>query len=205
MELFAAQVLAAIDHAGAERFALVGFSLGAAVAAQIAADHPERVRALGLIAGFAQADPRLRLQFDLWRDLIARDRAAMARLVLLTGFSPDALTSWGAPAVAQAVQETVDTQNWEGMARQTAVNLTLDVRPALARIKAPTLSIGCRHDHMVPPAHAKALATAIAGAAYRELPTGHLAPMERPDLTAAVLRDALSITGEDAVLPDAGV
>lgn len=172
VETFAAQVLAAVDHAGFARFALVGFSLGAAVALQIAADHPDRVSALVLIAGFAAPDPRLRLQFELWRELIASDRAAMARLVLLTGFSPQALSSWGDEGVGQALRDTIDGQNWPGMARQTEVDLALDVSPAIARISAPTLAIGCSHDHMVPPAHSRALAAAIPGASYAELPTG---------------------------------
>ncbi|NVK35611.1 MAG: alpha/beta fold hydrolase [Rhodobacteraceae bacterium] len=183
VDYLAAQVLAAADDAGAERFALAGFSLGAAVAAWIASNHPKRVTKLMLIAGFAKPDPRLKLQFELWRDLIATDREAMARLVLLTGVNPDQLSSWGFEGVDQALQETVEGQNWHGMARQVELDLTLDVGDAIARITAPTLVIGCTHDHMVPPAHSRALAAAIGGASYIEFPTGHLAPMERPDLT----------------------
>lgn len=189
---FAKQVMAAVADAGVTEFAVVGFSLGAAIATQIAADHPDRLRQLTLIAGFAAPDPRLTMQFTLWRDLIATDPAAMARLVLLTGFSPEALSAWGTEGVAQALRDTLATQNWTGMARQIAVDLSLDVREAVARIRTPTLVIGCRHDHMVPPAHSKALAGAIPNARYVELPTGHLAPMERPELVAHEIRAALT-------------
>ncbi|MEJ8475072.1 alpha/beta fold hydrolase [Roseibium algae] len=189
---FAAQVLAAVDHAGIQRFALVGFSLGAAVAAHIAAAHSERISALVLISGFAKPDPRLKVQFELWRDLIRSDREAMARLVLLTGFSPDGLSSWGFEGVEQAVRNMVETQNWDGMSRQTEVDLALDVDDALKRIEAPTLVVGGSHDHMVPPAHAKSLAASISGASYLELPTGHLAPIESPDLIAETINVFLS-------------
>ncbi|WP_323012008.1 alpha/beta fold hydrolase [Castellaniella sp.] len=58
LDLLAAQVLAAAQAAGADRFDLVGFSLGACVAAQLAATHPGRVRSLTLLAGFSHGqDP----------------------------------------------------------------------------------------------------------------------------------------------------
>ena len=187
----AAQVLATADDAGLARFSLCGFSLGAAVAARIAADHPDRVDALILIAGFLRCCPRLTMQFLLWRDLIATDRKSMARHILLTGFSPDALSSWGDEAIGQAVEDIVATQNWAGMARQTELDLTLDISDTPAKIAAPTLVVGTTHDHMVPASHGKAIAASIAGAAYAELPTGHLVPMERPDLTSATIRQFL--------------
>lgn len=192
LDYLASQILAAVDQAGVGRFALVGFSLGAAIAMRIAADHPDRISHLVLMAGFVRLDPRLKIQFELWRDLIASDRKAMARLVLLTGFSPDALSSWGFEGVDDAVRETVDTQAWSGMARQVEVDLTLDVSDAVEKIVAPTLVIGATHDHMVPPAHSRLLAASIKGASYVELPTGHLAPMERPDLTASEIGDFLA-------------
>src|SRR4051794_13458023 len=45
-----AQVDGAARHAGSEVYDIVGFSLGAVVAAQLAADRPERVRRMVLIA-----------------------------------------------------------------------------------------------------------------------------------------------------------
>lgn len=192
LEYLCEQIMSVANHEGLNRFSIAGFSLGAAVAAQIAADHPNRINSLILIAGFAKPDPRLKIEFELWRDLIATNRLAMARLVLLTGFGPDALSSWGFEAVDQAARDIVATQNWEGMARQVELDLTLDISDVPERITAPTLVIGSIHDHMVPPSHSKALRNAIKGASYVELPTGHLAPMERPDLTSQEIRRFLS-------------
>lgn len=183
-----AQVVAAADAAGAETFHLLGFSLGAALAAKIAGDHPDRVRSLILLASFrSSGDARLKLQFELWRDLIATDRQAMARLIVLTGFSPDALAMLGADGVAQAVADTLAGTDWDGMTRQVELDLSINVTESVARITAPSLIIGCTHDHMVPPSHAKALAAAIPSARYAELATGHLAPMEQPEAFAELV------------------
>ena len=181
IDALAAQVVAAARAAGTVPFDLVGFSLGAAVAAKIAADHPDNVRSVVLLAGFASGcDPRLKLQFRLWRELIDSDREALARIVLLTGFSPAFLSSLGDEAIEAAVQEIVAGNNWPGMARQVDLDLVADVRAEAARIIRPTLVIGCTHDHMVPSAHAKELARLIPGAIYAELDSGHLAPLEKP-------------------------
>ncbi|MCB0559552.1 MAG: alpha/beta fold hydrolase [Rhodobacteraceae bacterium] len=184
----AGQVLAAAEAAGAGRFHLMGFSLGAAIAARIAGAHPERVRALVLLAGFQSGgDTRMALQFGLWRDLIARDRAAMARLILLTGFSPEALAGWSAAARDAALADILETTDWEGMARQVALDEIIDVSASVRAIRVPTLVIGCAEDQMVPVAHARGLARDIPGAVYAELPTGHLAPLEQPAALAEMV------------------
>jgi len=184
----AAQVVAAATAAGAVPFDLVGFSLGAAVAIQIAADYPHLVRKVVLLGAFLDGtDARQRMQFGLWNDLIRTDRPAMARLVLLTGFSPPFLSSLGSAGIADAVASIVAGNDWEGMARQVDLDLTIDVAPAARRIEKPVLVVGCTYDHMVPPAQARDVAAAIPGARYAELPTGHLAALEQPDAFVALL------------------
>ncbi len=185
----AEQVLAAASAAGQQRFDLVGFSLGAVVAAHIAAEHPERVRSLVLVAGFAGGpESRSQLQFGLWRDLIARDREAMARLILLTGFSPAFLSSLSHEELAKRQAAVLKFTNWPGMLRQTELDLRLDIRNEVARIGVPTRVIGCAQDQMVPPALVRELAASIAGADYLEIDSGHLVPLERPqELAEAIL------------------
>jgi len=177
------QVLAAAEAAGAVPFDLLGFSLGAAVALKLAAEHPDKVRRLVLLGGFAgSADARLQLEFHLWRALIERgDHDTLARLVLLSGFSPAYISRLDDATVAATVAEIVATTDWPGMARQVALDLTLELGAEAGRIRNPTLVIGCTLDHMVPPAHAQALAARIPGATYASLASGHLAPVEQPD------------------------
>lgn len=188
----AAQVIAAARAANATPFDLVGFSLGASLAAYIAAEYPDDVRAVVLLAGFASGeDGRMQLEFGLWRDLIRSDRRAMARLVLLTGFSPDFLASLDLQQIEENIEAIVAGNQWEGMGRQVELDLSLDVSEQIKHITKPTLVIGCTHDHMVPPAHARALAAAISGARYAELNSGHLAPLERPDEFTQLVTDFL--------------
>ena len=190
LPLLASQVMAAADAAGLDAFDVAGYSLGACIAVQMAADHPGRVRSLTLLGGLISGDDvRLQLEFGLWQHLIHTDRPALARLILLTGFSPDFLASWSPQQIEETLQLILEGNWWEGMARQVALDLTLDIRALLPAVSCPTLVIGCEHDQMVPPAHARALAAAIARARYAELPAGHLAPLECPGAFVSMLRD----------------
>lgn len=190
--MLAAQIVAAAQAAGTVPFDLVGFSLGAAVATFIAAEYPTLVRSVVLLAGFASSeDARQKMQFELWRELIRSDHSSMARLVLLTGFSPAFLSGLGNAAMAENIEAIVRNNNWEGMARQVELDLTIDVRDQARRIEKPVLVIGCTHDHMVPSAHARQLATLIPGAKYAEMETGHLALLEQPARFVELVSDFL--------------
>lgn len=103
----AAQVVAAATGAGAERFDLVGFSLGSAVATFIAAEYPNMVQALVLLAGFVETDARQKLQFETWRDFIDADRSTMARLTLLSGLSASHLNQLDPASIRATTQNVV--------------------------------------------------------------------------------------------------
>lgn len=188
----AAQVVAAAEAADAVPFDVVGFSLGAAVAVVIAANFPSSVRSVVLLGGFASSkDPRQKMQFELWRDLIQFDRTLMARLVLLTGFSSDFLSGLEETLIAENVEAIVRDNNWEGMARQVELDLTIDVGDFARRITQPALVIGCAHDHMVPAAHARQLAKLVPNSRYVEMATGHLAALEQPEIFIRLVLDFL--------------
>ncbi|APZ51316.1 alpha/beta fold hydrolase [Salipiger abyssi] len=194
LDRLADQVLAAADHAGVETFDLAGFSLGAAVALRIAARHPDRVRRLVSLGGFVTGgDPRSRLQFDHWVELAGRDREALARLILLTGFSADFVAGMG--DLDAVVAQMVEVTHWEGMARQAMLDKIVDVSADLAAIRAPTLVLGNRHDQMVPPSASVALAAGIAGARLGWIDGPHLSPMECPEAVAAAIAGFLGASG----------
>lgn len=189
--VLAAQVVAAASAAGAVPFDLVGFSLGSAVATFIAAEYPDVVRSLVLLAGFVETDARQELQFGLWRDLIDADRSAMARLMLLSGFSPAHLAGFDTASLSTLTEDVVAAVNWSGMRRQVELDLVVDTRDQARRIELPTLIIGCERDQMVPIAHAKELAALIPGARYAQMSCGHLALMESPDEFVGLVLDFL--------------
>ena len=191
--MLAEQVVAAAEHAGATPFDLVGYSLGASVAIHIAAEFPSLVRSLVSLSGFADAaDSRQQMQWELWHDLIREDRKMMARMLLLTGFSPEFLARMKQADVENVIEQIVETNNWDGMARQVELDRTLDVRDQAARITKPALVIGCTYDYMVPPVHSRRIAELIPNARYAEIETGHLSTLERPDQVAEMISNFIS-------------
>src|SRR5690606_34794852 len=166
----AEQVLAAARDAGLESFDLVGYSLGAAVAVHLAVTHPQAVRRLVLVAGFAHAaDSRMRLQFDLWRRLAVHDRRSFCEMAMLTGFSPPFVAALDASATEALLLAGLEGNRWDGLTRQIDLCAAVDLRAALPGVAQPTLVLGCVHDHMVPAAHARELARQIPGARYAEI------------------------------------
>ena len=59
---------------------------------------------------------------------------------------------------------------------------TVDLTPEYAKIQAPTLVIGAKHDSQRPPETAKRVAEAIRGAKYVLADTGHFMNLETPQL-----------------------
>ena len=193
VERLAGQVIGAVQAAGLESFDLAGYSLGSALATHIAASHPQRVRSLTLLAGFANGrDTRFALQSALWRDLISHDPRSFAGLIILTGLSPQVVSAFSEEELKFWIDAICENNDWDGIRRQINLDSRLDISPLLPKIQAPTLSIGCAHDHMVPPHHARALADAIPGAKYAELASGHLAPFEQPEAFVTLLLDFIS-------------
>jgi len=186
LDRLAGQVLAAVDHAGVESFDLLGFSLGAAVAARLAARQPDRIERLVLVGGFVTgADPRSQMQFRHWADLARRDPASLARLMLLTGFSRAFLA--GIDDMESVVAEMVASSNWQGIARQAELDLQVDVSSDLADIRAHTLVLGNQQDQMVDPKASIALADGIGRTTLDWIDGPHLALMETPKPIAELL------------------
>jgi 3-oxoadipate enol-lactonase len=186
---FADRVVAAAQASGRDRFDLVGYSLGAAVATFIAAQYPEMVRSLVLVSGFSYGgDPRMRLQFDLWLHLARTDKIALGKLLLVSGLSREFLSAFDENTVNGIIQSFVAMSDWPQIEQNIRVDLTVDVREQARKIKAPTLAITGNYDQIVPPFYTQELADSIPTAKRVGIPTGHLSFLERPvDLASAML------------------
>jgi 3-oxoadipate enol-lactonase len=186
---FADRVVAAARAGGGRRFDLVGYSLGAAVAAFIAAEYPGMVRSLVLVSGFSYGgDPRMRLQFDLWLHLARTDKIALGKLLLVSGLSPEFLSVFDENTIDGIIQSFVAMSDWPLIEQNIRVDLAVDVREQAQKIKAQTLSIAGKYDQIVPTFYTQELADLILTAQRAEIPSGHLSFLEKPvDLASAML------------------
>ncbi|MFC3321802.1 alpha/beta fold hydrolase [Mesorhizobium cantuariense] len=171
--MFADDVLAAADAAGLDRFVAGGISMGAAIALQLAARHPDRVTGLVLVRpawAFAAAPQNMRPYAEA-AELIrsrpldeARDIfAASATAARLRTEAPDNLASLlgffareNAAVFAEVMQAIAN--DGLGVTRAAAAGLAL-----------PTLVIGSGVDLVHPLATAHSLADAIPNAASAEV------------------------------------
>jgi pimeloyl-ACP methyl ester carboxylesterase len=191
VELLAAQIAgAAADASGGRPVDLVGFSLGAVVAAAVAATRPELIRRLVLVAGWpGPDDARHHLAVDLWARLERTDHDLFNRFLQVIAFSPPFLSAIGPAGVTQLVENGPPIT--PGMRRHIEVDRQADIRSLLPDITAPTLVIGLTRDYVVPVEQVRRLHQAIAGSQYAEIDTGHVVVFERPEEFVGVVRKFL--------------
>lgn len=177
------EVLAAADHAGLTEFHLAGHSLGSAVATQLAATHPDRVRSLALHAGWVHTTTRMATELRYWLTLLRLDAAhgstLFCELLLLTALGPRFWRSVTPSQYALVLAEFAAGLA-PGTDRQTEVDLAVDLTDRLAAITAPTLVLASAHDQIIPPEQQQVLLAGIANARYAEIDAGHGAPAEDP-------------------------
>ena len=169
-EAFVDDLECVVDAAGVERFDLLGISQGASVAIAYAVRHPERVRRLLIVGGYAagwatRGDP----------EEIAR-REAMITLTEI-GWGADhpayrqLFTNLYIPeGTAEQVQWFNDVQKMTASA-ENAVKLQralalIDVRDLLPKVTVPTLIVHVKDDQVVPFAAGEYLAKHIPGAVF---------------------------------------
>lgn len=91
LEELTAQVGELIRGLGLRRPHLVGYSLGAVVAADFAGSHPDSVGRLVLLAGWARTDAQQQLRNDLWFRLRGSDEESLREFITLSVFGPEFL------------------------------------------------------------------------------------------------------------------
>ena len=173
-------VAAVIEAAGRNEAALVGHSMGSAIALTAAARHPALVRRLALLGAATR--------FAVHPDLMGAARAGAE-------LAPQLMAFWGLGAHAQlgghvapglwltqAAQRLIE----QGLHRSLAVDLEACSRwkaEAHAKaVRAPALVIAGSADRMTTAREARAVAGLIAGARLEILEgAGHMMMLEQPD------------------------
>ncbi|VXC28873.1 alpha/beta fold hydrolase [Aeromicrobium sp. 9AM] len=158
-------IAAVTDALGMTRFDVLGFSLGAAVAAQWAAEHPDTVSRLVLYGGWPAGAE------------IGDDDSRRHVLGLISthwGLGSDLLANLFAPEADAGTRLAFADYQRAASSAETAAALLglaydLDVRLALPRIQAPTLVLHRREDQAAPIALGRDLAAGIPGAELVEL------------------------------------
>lgn len=175
---------AAILAEGPAAFVLVGASYGASVALSIALSAPNRVRALVLVACDARA---ARIGGP---DLAAGLRASAQSVIdMLAGLVVRTNHTVAADRFRQMAQRVgPDT----GAAQATAAAGRPDFVARLGELPMPVLLLWGADDPIMPVEQGRQLAAAIPNARLVVLPDcGHLPTLERPQDSAAAIRDFL--------------
>jgi pimeloyl-ACP methyl ester carboxylesterase len=189
VDLLVEQVAAVTSDAATGPADVVGFSLGAVVAASLAARQPELVRRLVLVAGWSHsADARLQLGLRTWARVMDLDPELASAHGPLMAFSPGFLSGLGDGGLA----ELRSGKPAPGTRLQVDLTSRVDIRDDLPRITAPTLVIGCALDYLIPVQHARDLHRAIPHSRYLELNSGHVVFHENPAELVSAIRSFLS-------------
>jgi 3-oxoadipate enol-lactonase/4-carboxymuconolactone decarboxylase len=167
-------------------FAYAGVSVGGAVGLQLLLDHPDRVTAAALVCTGARIGDA-----DSWSTRVDQVKASGT-----SGLVSASAERWFAPgfmeqhpsrasALLHALADAADA----GYAQVCGALAAFDVRDRLGEITQPVLAIGGAADPVTPPALLQQIAEQVKDGRLAILDhASHLAPAERPDLVARLIR-----------------
>jgi len=192
----ASDVLAIADEEGFDRFHVAGHSMGGLIAQAVALRRPERVLSLALLCTFLHGRDAARLTPDIiWAGLRTRiGTRAMRRRAFMRLVMPDTYLSRAAPTLAGDLAGLFG----HDLADQPPIVMTqlraasrFDASAQLGALAGiPTLVVAATYDRIALPRYGRALAEAIPGARYQEIPdAGHACPIQCAGQVNALLVD----------------
>ncbi|HEY4690610.1 MAG TPA: alpha/beta fold hydrolase [Anaerolineae bacterium] len=164
-----------LDALKIERAAIVGHSMGGAIAQQFGLTYPARTAALILVATGA----RLRVAPQLLKST-ASDLPAAVELISHLEWGPGTPEQMIRLGRQQLLANRIEVLHGDYLACNA-----FDVMERLGDIRAPTLVIGGTADQMTPPKYASTLAERIPGAQLALVEgAGHMVMLEREEAVA---------------------
>lgn len=163
----ARDAIAVLDEAGVESAHIVGFSMGGAIAQELAIDYPDRVKKLVLIGTFPWLDERLkaanRSRIKVREQLSVEDytRANFPNVYTSRDYDQPGLIEG---IIERVVANAAAAQPNDAFARQSDAIRDYDSRERLKNVRAETLVICGEEDYLCPPWQSRLIADAIPGA-----------------------------------------
>ncbi|TMR01090.1 alpha/beta fold hydrolase [Actinomadura soli] len=187
---YATALVAFLDRLGLPSWHLVGSSMGALIAAAIAAAHPDRVESLLLTApatGAGRTPQTRQAELTARADLIALGPERMAET------RAPQLIAGNAPGPLRAVKEATRALDPAAYMQAAHALASGDLLTCTPHIRARTLVVCGTADKVAPPDdHARPISDAIPGSELILLPDlGHVIELESPgELAALITRHA---------------
>jgi pimeloyl-ACP methyl ester carboxylesterase/DNA-binding CsgD family transcriptional regulator len=184
-------VAAVVAAAGVERYDVMGSSLGAPVAIEWAARHPDSVARLVLYGGWARGE-------DIAPPAVREHVVGLVRSHW--GLGADVLTDIFAPDASSGTRSALAGYQRHASSAETAADLLalcyrIDVTGSLGKVDVPTLVLHREQDRAAPADQARLMAARIPAAQVRILPgRSHLPYTGDADALIAVIRDFLGLT-----------
>ncbi|MFD7083151.1 alpha/beta fold hydrolase [Streptomyces sp. NPDC059918] len=195
LDLVADALARELDRQGAGEVALAGCSMGGYVAMAFLRRHPDRVRALALLAARSTADGAEaaagRLRFA---EAVLDDSARPGLVTATTPSLLGATTRARRPDLPARVTDLALAARPRSVAwAQRAIAARTDSTAALRAMEVPAVVVIGAEDGLVSLDEACATAGTLRHGRLAVLPgVGHLAPLEAPEATAEILADLLA-------------
>lgn len=192
-----ADTAAVIEHFGGPAF-VVGTSMGARIAQELALVRPELVRAAAMLGTYARPTPLITAYNEGEKALIDAGQqlpeAFHAAITAHMNLSPATL------ADDRSARDWIDIIGFGGQGQSAGLRAQLDLPErdenrltAYRAITRPCLVVGFADDRTLPVFLAREVADAIPGARYEEVAdTGHFGYLERPDVVNGLLIEFLT-------------
>jgi 3-oxoadipate enol-lactonase len=181
IDTMADDIAALLDHIGINgKVALAGIAVGGAIALHFAARYPERTSAVAVGSPATGVAPdRRAAALERVAKIEAAGMAFAVEDSMLNGYAPELRGDIKRFKQYRARWIGNDPASYATVWRMLA---GADMQDELATLRCPVLVIGGSLDRVRPPKLAEAVASAIPGARYVEIRTGHYMAVQTPGL-----------------------
>jgi 3-oxoadipate enol-lactonase len=195
---YADDVVALMDALGIGQATVAGLSMGGYTTMAILRRHPDRVRAVMLLATKAPGDTEPGKQGRDEMIRLAREEGATAVAEKMLPKMLTERTRGEAPELTGFVRSMMAGTPVEGIvAALHALRERPDSTPTLQQTRLPALILVGDKDELTPPADAEAMHRALSGSRLEVIPdAAHLLNLEQPEQVNRLLLDFLDATVE---------